>query len=154
MIGPVATHRSKEISVMTLSNGGVLAVGGMNYLRGTRQPYDLVVLVAQEHQRDSMGAARVIRLPLPDATLTPAQKAAVDRVAGQVAAVLRARGRVLVTCAMGLNRSGMVAALALTKLGMPGRQAIGAIRQLRGKSAMPALFNPNFTRFIRETAPS
>jgi protein-tyrosine phosphatase len=69
------------------------------------------------------------------------------RTAARVARRLRAGKRILVTCAMGLNRSGLVAALAMSDVwGMNADEIVGRLRRARGKWA---LSNPNFERLLR-----
>lgn len=52
---------------------------------------------------------------------------------------------VLSTCAMGLNRSGLMTGFTLVKLGIPPTRAITMIRRARGFTAMR---NPAFQRLI------
>lgn len=54
--------------------------------------------------------------------------------------------RVLVTCHAGLNRSGLVSALALCALGMEPDEAIKLVRERRSPDA---LFNQQFVRVIK-----
>ena len=54
-------------------------------------------------------------------------------------------GPVLVHCQAGLNRSGLVTALALVQQGM---KAIDAIRLIREKRSPMALCNPYFTKWL------
>lgn len=65
------------------------------------------------------------------------------RLAGREIAHLTAGGqRVLTTCALGLNRSGVVNALALHyRFGVSGRDAVDQVRRMRGANA---LGNPSF----------
>ncbi len=53
---------------------------------------------------------------------------------------------VLIHCLMGLNRSNLVAAMALTYLGMDGRQAVEHLQNIQPA----ALYNENFADYIRE----
>jgi len=67
-----------------------------------------------------------------------------------VARIYRTGGfRILVTCAQGRNRSGLVVALALLELGASPKDAIGAVRQARGPHA---LSNAWFVKLIHEAA--
>lgn len=70
----------------------------------------------------------------------------VEQAAAIVAHGLRQELRVLVTCHMGLNRSGLVAARALVLLGMVPQRAVGAIRRMRGPDA---LSNPSFLQYLQ-----
>ena len=58
---------------------------------------------------------------------------------------LRKHGKVLVHCEQGLNRSGLVVALALIKSGMTPDQAIAHVKKKREG----ALFNESFCAWLR-----
>ena len=62
------------------------------------------------------------------------------------ASLIASGHRVLSHCGMGFNRSALVAGLIMHKLGMPGRDVVGTIRQRRAG----ALFNENFAKFLEE----
>jgi protein-tyrosine phosphatase len=69
---------------------------------------------------------------------------------GQLGAQLVAQGqRVLVHCAMGHNRSALLAGVILTYLGMSGADAVARLRQRRHG----ALYNPHFATYL-QTLPS
>lgn len=61
----------------------------------------------------------------------------------------RARGATLIHCQAGLNRSGIVAALALMRAGDTAPQAIA---QLRARRHATVLCNPWFEQWLREKA--
>ena len=61
-----------------------------------------------------------------------------------VADLVAADHRVLVHCRMGLNRSVLVIATALTYLGMTGEEALGHLRECRPG----ALFNESFAEHV------
>jgi hypothetical protein len=93
----------------------------------------------------------VLYVPLNDSAMDPMTddewRAACE--AGREVAQLTAGGaRALTTCAMGLNRSGVVNALALHyRFGVSGKNAVSRIRMMRGGNA---LHNPSFvTRLSR-----
>jgi protein-tyrosine phosphatase len=65
-------------------------------------------------------------------------------VGRMVAELIRTRHVVLVHCAMGLNRSNLVIATALTHLGMSGAQALEHLQKIRPG----ALYNENFARYV------
>ena len=100
-------------------------------------PFDVIVLAAIEHQDIDLPGYHVIRVPLDDSAL--AQRVGpskVDRMrirhtAREIADRIRHRERVLVTCAQGRNRSGVLAGLALRDLGLPGAEAARRIRLAR-----------------------
>lgn len=74
---------------------------------------------------------------LPDMTTLHA-------VASLAASLIRVGHRVLAHCNMGFNRSGLVAGLILTSLGMPGETAVSRIRERRPG----ALYNDRFAQYL------
>jgi protein-tyrosine phosphatase len=92
----------------------------------------------------------VLHAPLdddPTRQMREDEIAIATRAAGRVARRLRAGRRVLVTCAMGLNRSALVAALAMHDVfGMSADEIVARLRRARGSWA---LSNPNFERLVR-----
>jgi hypothetical protein len=108
---------------------------------GRHLPFDLVVLCAQEHQfpiavygvRPFGPRARVLRCPLTDGG-APLSNHGVSRAFGAAVEVARAYmngERVVVTCQAGLNRSGLVVALALLEMGVDAPSAVQAVRRAR-----------------------
>lgn len=101
---------------------------------------------------DDYPGVRVLFAPNNDQVgyaLTQRQLDCAKMAAGQIARHWREGGRVLVTCAQGRNRSGLVCALALLRLSrLNAEQAIACIRQARQK----ALTNPDFVRAIHAAA--
>ncbi len=126
--------------VPRLYQGGAV-VPGHSY-----DAFSLIILCAQEHQPVLPHFRGQLLRPAFDDTTTPSS-GEVGRA--QVAArhVVREyrrnlQGNILVTCAMGWNRSGLVTALALTQLtGWSTGQIIDVIRRARGPNAMS---NPAF----------
>jgi protein-tyrosine phosphatase len=102
---------------MTLDASNIarrLWVGGKPPLDRALPDFDVLVLCAQEIQPELVSfQGTVIRCPLPDAALTPAELARAVTASRTVAERLVAQDRVLVTCAMGINRSALVTSLAL-----------------------------------------
>ncbi len=92
----------------------------------------------------------VIHVPLDDAPSRPLRQdeiVAATEAASRVGRRLRSGRRVLVTCAMGLNRSALVAALAMHEVyGMGADEIIRRLRRARGTWA---LSNPNFEKLLR-----
>ncbi|CAN5185860.1 hypothetical protein BH18CHL2_BH18CHL2_03420 [soil metagenome] len=73
--------------------------------------------------------------PIEDAGLPDG--ATCERIVDLVVARLRGGGRVLVHCSMGLNRSGLVSALAARALlGLTGAAAVERVRSARGADAL------------------
>jgi protein-tyrosine phosphatase len=60
------------------------------------------------------------------------------------ASMIRDGHRVLTHCNMGFNRSGLVAGLILTSLGIPGNAAVSRIRARRPG----ALYNDRFAQYL------
>ncbi len=109
--------------------------------------FDALVLCAEEVQPDAAMMGKwprnkpqppILRVPLRDeeVPLSPQQRAMVTRAAREVARRVGKHQRVLVTCAMGLNRSGLVTALALRALGATSRDAVTLVRKARGPLAL------------------
>lgn len=111
-----------------------------------------IVFCAQERQPSAHDypGIRVIHAGIDDTAkraLTAAEITKVQGAAAFVASCMRLHQRVMVTCAMGMNRSGLVAALALRKVyDMSADEAIKAVRAARGPFA---LSNPQFEAYIR-----
>lgn len=114
------------------------------------QSIETIVLCAAELQPDDRQfgeGIEVLRCPFNDNQSLPsvATLDAIKRTASAVAARVRARKRVLVTCAQGRNRSGLVTALALTDLyGISGQEAVACVQRAREH----ALSNPLFTAIL------
>jgi protein-tyrosine phosphatase len=117
-----------------------------------RHDVDVIVLAAEEYQplADLFPGVEVLHVPLDDAPNRPLREdeiAAATKAGSRVARRLRAGRRVLSSCQMGLNRSSLVAALAMHEVyGMTADEIIKRIRHARGPWA---LSNPNFERLLR-----
>jgi len=113
---------------------------------------DMIVLMAEEYQPSSENfpGSYVIHAPIDDNPMgiTPREKAIIDETATIVARALRRKKSVLVTCNMGLNRSGVVSGLALKRAypTVSGERAVELVQQARG---MWALSNPHFEAIVR-----
>lgn len=93
-----------------------------------------------------------LRCPLTDDYERPVSEVewmAVSGCAGAVARRLRAGQRVLVTCAQGRNRSGLISARAMTLLGWTPKDAVRHIQSVRTY----ALTNPRFVEALLSRAP-
>lgn len=116
---------------------------------GTRvgQHFSCLVLCAKEYQPHPgcFPGVRAMNAPFNDdgSRMTTDEIRTAVRAASQVARWLSEKRSVLVTCHMGLNRSGVVCALALmigpSRLSAPA--AVAAVREARGPHA---LSNPQF----------
>ena len=127
---------------------------GSRILPGTDlSRFDVLVLTSTEFQPPSdwfksTRPLQVIRVPIEDETFkgSPPEVDLVCRAACKVATLIRNGKRVLVTCYMGLNRSGLISALALRlAYDVPADEAIKLVRAAREG----ALFNPMFVKIIK-----
>lgn len=119
---------------------------------GRYEGIDTIVLAAMEYQPPAhlFPGTEVIHVPLDDA---PGRRMRADEIADaskaaeRVARRLRAGRRVLVTCQMGLNRSALIAALAMHEVyGMSADEIVKRLRRERGSWS---LSNPNFEKLLR-----
>lgn len=130
------------------------AEAAVSYQIGASGQFNAVALMAKEYQPDSLwpGSVRVYKLPLDDIDrMSPAEyattKYGAQSLAKRIAQRIRRGHRVLSTCWMGLNRSGLVSAYTLMELGMKPWQAIETIRTFRSPRA---LGNSLFVSMIEE----
>lgn len=112
--------------------------------------FDVIVLCAQEYQPFRFPAFKgtVIRAPFDDSLQPTAKERKIAiRAAREVAKRLRKGQRVLVTCMMGRNRSGLVVGLALRmSTRWSADEIVVRIRKARGEDA---LSNQSFERIVR-----
>lgn len=125
---------------------------------GSRPPpgryrwFNAVALCAKEFQPPSYAypGLTVIRIPLVDDYIHPlsdVDAALVTANARTIARYLQGGSCVLVTCRMGINRSALVAAIAMQlAFDMPADEAIEQIRDTRSPQA---LSNPQFEKFVQ-----
>lgn len=109
--------------------------------------FDKLIFCAAEHQPDAVlfPHVHVLHVPLTEAACDEEMKKAVQ--AGRaVAGWLKREKKVLVTSAMGANRAGLVAAVALMTRGMKSKDAIEAVRNARGNFA---LNSPHYIALLR-----
>lgn len=136
-----------------------LWVGGHDYLDDARaggvqravvrDEFDVVVSLFSRDGHGPDGHVEHHSHRMPDAQLEPADLDAVDRLAQVVAERLAEGKRVLVRCQAGLNRSSLVAALALVHRGAAPQEAIDAIRSARSPNC---LFNRSFAAHVLQAA--
>ncbi len=93
---------------------------------------------------DAPNAVFYVYYPILDEDLPDLAK--LEALGRLVADLVSADRRVLVHCRLGLNRSVLVIATALTYLGMTGEQAIAHLRACRPG----ALFNVNFAAHVMD----
>jgi hypothetical protein len=142
---------SKEITLDASNIVKRLWVGSKPPMDRDLPEFDVLVLCAQEHQPRELGFRKhVIRVPLPDATLSTDELRRALAGSRSVAAALADGKRVLVTCHAGLNRSALVASLALGIVTRLEPQQI--IDLMRARRHEDALHNSHFceiiTRFV------
>ena len=119
---------------------------------GRHADVDVIVLMAMEYQppAELFPGAEVLHAPLDDdprRSMREDEIAAAVKMGDRVARRLRAGRRVLCSCAMGLNRSALVAAIAMHDVyGMGADEIVERLRRARGEWA---LSNPNFEKLVR-----
>lgn len=110
--------------------------------------FHVLVLAADEYQppASDFPGVHVIHAPFDDGLLTRRAFAVADAAADRAARAVMAGKNVLVTCYMGLNRSGLITALTVMRLkSWPPEKVVGLIQSQRPN----ALFNTEFVRAIR-----
>jgi len=150
---PICTPSESQCSSANEVAPGLL-MGDAPPERARPPGINTVVLCAKEYQpRRAFGGLRTIHAPLDDSgpPITTEEIATALHAGRLVAAELRSGRKVLVTCAMGLNRSGLITALALRLgYGLSANRAIARVRAARGPRA---LSNPSFVELIRRVHP-
>ncbi len=114
--------------------------------------FDLLVLCAtgwQPPSEDFPGVG-VIRAPFDDHVLNVDERGTARRAARMVASALKAGRKVLVTCVAGINRSGLVTALAIhERMGYSGKACVELVRGKRWVGNLgTALQNRHFVSFL------
>jgi protein-tyrosine phosphatase len=113
---------------------------------------NVIVLCAKEFQPPSYAypGQTVLRVPINDDFLRPLSEsdtALVISNARTVARYLESGARVLVTCRMGINRSALIAAMAMQIA--YDMSAAEAVDQIRATRSPWALNNPRFERMVQ-----
>lgn len=99
---------------------------------GSALPFDTLILMAKEEQTvPGVTVPEVVHAGINDAVPTDQEVRTALDASGLAATRLRAGRRVLITCHMGCNRSGLASALTLLRLGYPAREAIAMVRRAR-----------------------
>lgn len=119
--------------------------------------FDVLVLCAREHQLPSVyfHDVEVVNAPNDDnvayGPLTREKLKVALQAARRVVEMVKGGKSALVTCAAGMNRSGLVSALALHLLyGWPGDKCIKQVRTKRGpRGGYRPLSNSDFTKALR-----
>lgn len=110
-------------------------------------PFRLVVSLYQRYGNDVPAGVKHLTHRMSDTDLDPKHHTKLDELAEEVAESVRAGKGVLVRCQAGLNRSSLVAGLAMLKLGYSADETITLIRQKRSPYA---LCNGSFVTYLKE----
>ena len=135
-----------------------LWVGGHDVDTGTgvgaavvRDEFDVVVSLFSRDGHGPDDGVEHHSHRLPDAELAQEDAERLDELAALVAARLDEGRTVLVRCQAGLNRSSLVAALALVRRGRTPQEAIDAVREARSPNC---LFNRSFVAHLHARGPA
>lgn len=110
--------------------------------------FDKLMLCAEEFQPDasSYPGVHVLHVPISSNISTQREAQVAVQAGRAVAGWVRRGKKVLVTCGMGLNRSALIATVALMTRGMTSSEAVEKVRAARGKLA---LHNPQYVSLLR-----
>lgn len=112
-------------------------------------PWDVVAFCAKEYQPRLDSTNHIfVYLAIDDDQLSADDKVAALRTGAGIAEFIKSGARCLVTCNGGLNRSGLICAIAMWKLDMPMMRAIDVIREARGPDALSNRFFVSFLRSL------
>lgn len=126
-----------------------LWIGGRPPFDRDLPQFDVLVLCARELQPAQVAFhGRLIRCPVEDGVLSMDDIRNVLSSARAVADSLVARRQILVTCAAGLNRSVLVASLALSRITRLGTDDL--IHLMRRRRNPCALYNQHFQDLLRQ----
>ena len=109
--------------------------------------FGMLVLAAYEYQppAESFPGVEVVHAPFSDALeVTPELLAIASGAADRVCQHIQAGGSALVTCFEGRNRSGLICAMVLKKMGYSASDAISQVQGARTR----ALSNPQFRKAL------
>lgn len=146
----VLQNREPAIAFQVLDNLWIGSAPPIGW--AVSEHFDCLVLSAVEYHPGPTCFPRVdtMAVPLNDdgSPMRKEEMSEAVRAAGKVIGWLRQGKRVLVSCYQGRNRSGLICALVLCKArGMTPKQAVAAVREARGPSALQ---NRYFLRFLKE----
>lgn len=127
--------------LMKLGRGALFIGGAPTKFTDVFDRFDYVVFAAQELQpfnvKPTDGMDQVIRCPLSDSDPPrPGDLIAARNCARKVALLVHGGKKVLVTCAEGRNRSGLICGLVIRRLlpWMDGRDIVDHIQSMRYNS--------------------
>ena len=117
--------------------------------------FDVLVLAAKQFQDvfpvHKFPNTKVIHAPMEDAKPSQAEKAIALKAGLEVLEHNRNGKKVLVTCAAGVNRSALIAGLAMVIGGVEAEKAIKRIRTRRHPaSGATPLFNKHFVKVLKD----
>lgn len=115
-----------------------------------RDEFDVVVSLVNEGPAFEPDNGMVVYYEFDDADLDPIHHSHLDGLADMIARFTQNGFRVLVRCHGGINRSAMVAALAMRR--MMGCSAEEAIEWIREARSPHCLFNGSFVAYIHQSA--
>ena len=110
--------------------------------------WDLIVSLYSRPGYGPFDDTEHVKISIPDGELDADELEQARETAEHVAAAVLDDRKVLVRCQAGLNRSGLIIALALRHLGYSPDDAIAQIRRRRSPNA---LFNTAFVAYIGGT---
>lgn len=125
-----------------------LFVGGHDSQTGDCQPgdqFDVVVSLAQRPGFEPDEGVEHHTHTMIDGPLDPADYAHLHRLADATVTAVQRGDKVLVRCMAGMNRSGLVTAMAMMRMGWSAQDAIDKMRADRGPYV---LFNGDFRAFV------
>lgn len=117
--------------------------------------FDVVVFCAKELQPRNVkhhSNQVAVFCPMDDDPYRPIDQKSAQVIHGlsrKLSSYIQSGKSVLVTCAQGMNRSGLITGLTMVYLGWSGVDAVQTIRAKRRQSdGMTALFNPIFAQYV------
>jgi protein-tyrosine phosphatase len=114
-----------------------------------RDRFDVIVSLhkASDYWRyESTNGAKLLEYRMPDSALSPAHHDSIMLLAEEAARHVQSGRQVLVRCRAGINRSALVAGLALVQLGYRPDEAVFMMRRARSPYV---LFNDSFAAFLQ-----
>ena len=133
-----------------------LFMGGFPHARGAihlaLEVLGIDHVVTTTYKRPVLAAGTTsVHIPFLDLDL-PLDLEPILHAARDVVRRLREGQRIYVHCGHGLDRSGLVVALALREM-LPGRTGVEILDLIRARRGSEALHNRRFARFVRALAP-
>lgn len=132
--------------------GGVASGPGEPYksVEGNAFPgdrFDVVLSMLHAPGYEPYGDTEHHEYRIADADLDPKHHSKLDYLAERVIQDYAAGKRIFIRCQAGINRSSLVMALALMKMGVPLDEVVANMRELRSPYV---LFNRSFMEYLRE----